>query len=155
MISKVRHRQTGVEYALKTIQLEKMTSKLAKEMRNEIEILKRLDHPNIIREFKRARQSAGVDTGERGWADMREAAHPDRCCSAHVRIGCCCYCVLRPVRSRAGNDRSERHVFRSRFCSASQQTGVNDALYRYLAIYALTFAGRTGAAANTFGDICR
>lgn len=51
MISKVRHRQTKVEYALKTIQLEKMTSKLAKEMRNEIEILKRLDHPNIIREF--------------------------------------------------------------------------------------------------------
>eukprot|EP00904_Undaria_pinnatifida_P000932 jgi/Undpi1/1083/HiC_scaffold_10.g04546.m1 len=49
MISKVRHRQTKVEYALKTIQLEKMTSKLAKEMRNEIEILKRLDHPNIIR----------------------------------------------------------------------------------------------------------
>ncbi|CAM9097325.1 unnamed protein product, partial [Hapterophycus canaliculatus] len=49
MISKVRHRQTGVEYALKTIQLEKISSRLAKEMRNEIEILKRLDHPNIIR----------------------------------------------------------------------------------------------------------
>lgn len=51
MISKVRHRQTGVEYALKTIQLEKVSSKLVKEMRNEIEILKRLDHPNIIREM--------------------------------------------------------------------------------------------------------
>lgn len=51
MISKVRHRQTGVEYALKTIQLEKVSSKLVKEMRNEIEILKRLDHPNIIREL--------------------------------------------------------------------------------------------------------
>ncbi|CAM9141805.1 unnamed protein product [Pylaiella littoralis] len=49
MISKVRHRQTGVEYALKTIQLDKISSSLAKEMRNEIEILKRLDHPNIIR----------------------------------------------------------------------------------------------------------
>lgn len=51
MISKVRHRQTGVEYALKTIQLAKISSSLAKEMRNEIEILKRLDHPNIIREY--------------------------------------------------------------------------------------------------------
>lgn len=51
MISKVRHRQTGVEYALKTIQLDKISSSLAKEMRNEIEILKRLDHPNIIREL--------------------------------------------------------------------------------------------------------
>ena len=50
MISKVRHKQTGVEYALKTIQLNKISSSLAKEMRNEIEILKRLDHPNIIRE---------------------------------------------------------------------------------------------------------
>lgn len=50
MISKVRHKQTGVEYALKTIQLNKISSNLAKEMRNEIEILKRLDHPNIIRE---------------------------------------------------------------------------------------------------------
>ncbi|CAM9116176.1 unnamed protein product [Scytosiphon promiscuus] len=49
MISKVRHRQTGVEYALKTIQLDKISAQLAKEMRNEIEILKRLDHPNIIR----------------------------------------------------------------------------------------------------------
>lgn len=50
MIAKVRHKQTGVEYALKTIQLDKISSSLAKEMRNEIEILKRLDHPNIIRE---------------------------------------------------------------------------------------------------------
>lgn len=50
MVSKVRHRHTGVEYALKTIQLQKMSSRLAKEMQNEIAILKRLDHPNIIRE---------------------------------------------------------------------------------------------------------
>ncbi|CAM9965868.1 unnamed protein product [Ectocarpus sp. 4 AP-2014] len=49
MIAKVKHRQTGVEYALKTIQLEKISSSMLKEMRNEIEILKRLDHPNIIR----------------------------------------------------------------------------------------------------------
>ncbi|CBN76109.1 n/a [Ectocarpus siliculosus] len=49
MISKVKHRQTGVEYALKTIQLEKISRSMLKEMRNEIEILKRLDHPNIIR----------------------------------------------------------------------------------------------------------
>lgn len=52
MISKVKNRRTGLEYALKTIQLEKISSKLAKEMRNEIEILKRLDHPNIIRESR-------------------------------------------------------------------------------------------------------
>lgn len=51
MISKVRHKQTGVEYALKTIQLDKISSGMAEEMRNEIEILKRLDHPNIIREY--------------------------------------------------------------------------------------------------------
>lgn len=51
MVSKVRHRHTGVEYALKTIQLQKMSSRLVKEMQNEILILKRLDHPNIIREF--------------------------------------------------------------------------------------------------------
>lgn len=55
MISRVRHKQTGAEYALKTIQLDKISSSLAKEMRNEIEILKRLDHPNIIR--KSLRQS--------------------------------------------------------------------------------------------------
>lgn len=57
MISRVRYRQTGQEYALKTIQLEKISSKLAKEMRNEIEILKRLDHPNIIRESALACQA--------------------------------------------------------------------------------------------------
>ncbi|CAM9623961.1 unnamed protein product, partial [Ectocarpus fasciculatus] len=49
MISKVRHRHSGVEYALKTIQLDKISRSMLKEMRNEIEILKRLDHPNIIR----------------------------------------------------------------------------------------------------------
>ncbi|CAM9531052.1 unnamed protein product [Ectocarpus sp. 12 AP-2014] len=49
MILKVKHRQTGVEYALKTIQLEKISRSMLTEMRNEIEILKRLDHPNIIR----------------------------------------------------------------------------------------------------------
>lgn len=51
----MRHRHTGVEYALKTIQLDKISSRLAKEMRNEIEILKRLDHPNIIRESRQLR----------------------------------------------------------------------------------------------------
>lgn len=51
MVSKVKHRHTGVEYALKTIQLQKMSSRLVKEMQNEILILKRLDHPNIIREY--------------------------------------------------------------------------------------------------------
>ncbi|CAN0254397.1 unnamed protein product, partial [Ectocarpus sp. 12 AP-2014] len=49
MILKVKHRQTGVEYALKTIQLDKISRSMLTEMRNEIEILKRLDHPNIIR----------------------------------------------------------------------------------------------------------
>lgn len=49
MIAKVRHRQTGVEYAMKTIQLAKFSRSILKEMRNEIEVLKRLDHPNTIR----------------------------------------------------------------------------------------------------------
>lgn len=52
MVSKVRHRQTGIEYAMKTVQLGKISPSILREMRNEIEILKRLDHPNTIREFQ-------------------------------------------------------------------------------------------------------
>ena len=105
MISKVRHRQTRVEYALKTIQLEKLNSKLTKEIRNEIEILKRLDHPNIIREFC-AWQSAGIGSGERGCAGGASA---------------CCYCAVTGS-ERKRSDRSEKHVFRSRlFCLATHR----------------------------------
>lgn len=49
-VSKVRHRHTGVEYALKTIELKGISPGVLKEIHNEIEILKRLDHPYIIRE---------------------------------------------------------------------------------------------------------
>lgn len=52
MIAKVRHQQTGIYYAMKTIQLSKFSPIILREMRNEIEILKRLDHPNTIREFQ-------------------------------------------------------------------------------------------------------
>ncbi|CAM9601238.1 unnamed protein product [Discosporangium mesarthrocarpum] len=48
-VSRVRHLPTGSEYALKTIQLARISPKMVQEMRNEIDVLKRLDHPNIIR----------------------------------------------------------------------------------------------------------
>lgn len=49
MVSRVRCRETGMDFAMKTIQLERMSPTMIKEMRNEIDILRRLDHPNIIR----------------------------------------------------------------------------------------------------------
>lgn len=49
-VSRVKHRHTGVEYALKTIELKGISPGVLREMHNEIEILKRLDHPYIIRE---------------------------------------------------------------------------------------------------------
>jgi calcium-dependent protein kinase len=50
-VSVVRHRSTGQQYALKTIQLNRISDQFIKELRNEIEILRRLDHPHIVRAF--------------------------------------------------------------------------------------------------------
>ncbi|CAM9900074.1 unnamed protein product [Choristocarpus tenellus] len=48
-VSRVQHLATGNQYAMKAIQLSRISAKMVQEMRNEIGILKRLDHPNIIR----------------------------------------------------------------------------------------------------------
>ncbi|CAM9170181.1 unnamed protein product, partial [Phaeothamnion confervicola] len=48
-VAEVLNKQTGHHLALKTIQLARISDQMIDEMRNEIEILKRLDHPNIIK----------------------------------------------------------------------------------------------------------
>ena len=48
----VVNKATGVRYAMKTINLQKVDKAQLKELRNEISILSQLDHPNIIRLFE-------------------------------------------------------------------------------------------------------
>ena len=43
----VKHRDTGVQYALKSINLDMVDKQQLSELRNEIALLKLLDHPNI------------------------------------------------------------------------------------------------------------
>ena len=54
-----KKKDTGVSYALKTIQLNRVSKEMREELRNEIDILMSLDHPNIIKPlelFEKKRQ---------------------------------------------------------------------------------------------------
>jgi len=58
-VAAIRKKDTNAVYALKTIQLVRISKEMIQELRNEIDILMRLDHPNIIRPlelFERKRQ---------------------------------------------------------------------------------------------------
>ena len=48
-VSAIKKKETGVSYALKTIQLARISKAMRNELRNEIDILMSLDHPNIIK----------------------------------------------------------------------------------------------------------
>jgi len=48
-VSTITHRSTNKEYALKTIQLARVSAEFLAELRNEIAILRALDHPGIVR----------------------------------------------------------------------------------------------------------
>jgi serine/threonine protein kinase len=45
-------RQASVYYALKTIQLARVTPEFIDELRNEIALLKSMDHPNIVKAYE-------------------------------------------------------------------------------------------------------
>lgn len=58
-VAAIRKKDTGQVYALKTIQLNRVSREMRLELRNEINILMSLDHPNIIKPlelFERKRQ---------------------------------------------------------------------------------------------------
>lgn len=58
-VAAIRKKDTGQLYALKTIQLTRISQEMVDELLNEINLLMRLDHPNIIRPlelFQRRRQ---------------------------------------------------------------------------------------------------
>jgi serine/threonine protein kinase len=46
------HKQTGEERAVKIINKEKLSSKQMKQFANEVQILRQLDHPNIIKLYE-------------------------------------------------------------------------------------------------------
>uniref|UniRef100_A0A7S2S447 non-specific serine/threonine protein kinase n=1 Tax=Mucochytrium quahogii TaxID=96639 RepID=A0A7S2S447_9STRA len=48
-VKEVEHRKTGKKYAMKSINLDRVNKAQIKELKTEIEILKQLDHPNIVR----------------------------------------------------------------------------------------------------------
>ena len=48
----VTHRATGKRFALKTIELSKIKPKLIPLMKAEIAVLRRMDHPNVIRLYE-------------------------------------------------------------------------------------------------------
>ena len=52
MLFRSEKRQVDVYYALKTIQLARVTPDFVEELRNEIDILKSLDHPNIVKAYE-------------------------------------------------------------------------------------------------------
>ena len=58
-VAAIRKKDTGLSYALKTIQLNRVSNEMRDELRNEIDILMSLDHPNIIKPlelFEKKRQ---------------------------------------------------------------------------------------------------
>jgi calcium-dependent protein kinase len=83
-VASIRKKETGIVYALKTIQLTRMNKEMRAELRNEIDILMSLDHPNIIKPldlFERKRQMyfvmefcSGGDLFERMPYTEKEAA---------------------------------------------------------------------------------
>lgn len=50
--SSVRASVHNTDYALKTIQLSRISDEFVEELRNEIDILRSLDHPNIVKAFE-------------------------------------------------------------------------------------------------------
>ena len=48
-VKRVKHRETGNRYAVKVYQINKMSEGEKESMNTEIEILKQIDHPNIIK----------------------------------------------------------------------------------------------------------
>ena len=48
----VRNRRTGVEYAMKTLNIHQMGAEGLDELRKEINAMRRLDHPNIVKLFE-------------------------------------------------------------------------------------------------------
>lgn len=51
-VKTVTHRKTGEIYAMKSINLARINKAQLKELRNEIRILRQLDHPNIVRLYE-------------------------------------------------------------------------------------------------------
>jgi len=50
--SPVNDRNAKVEYAMKSIQLRRISAEFVEELRNEVEILRNLDHPNIVKAYE-------------------------------------------------------------------------------------------------------
>ena len=48
----VRHRQSGEKFAMKTVALDAMSGSSMDELRREIEIQRKLDHPNIVKLYE-------------------------------------------------------------------------------------------------------
>jgi len=48
-VKKVKHRETGEKFAVKVLYKKKMSEKDKLNIQSEIEILKQLDHPNIVK----------------------------------------------------------------------------------------------------------
>lgn len=48
----ITHKKTGAQYAMKSIILNRMKRELLEDLRNEIELLKQCDHPNIIKLYE-------------------------------------------------------------------------------------------------------
>lgn len=48
-LPKSRRREAEVFYALKTIMIKRISPEFIEELRNEIDILKSMDHPNIVK----------------------------------------------------------------------------------------------------------
>ena len=51
-VRKIKHKKTKKEFALKAIRITRMRSDKIQELRNEIEIMKSMDHPNIVRLYE-------------------------------------------------------------------------------------------------------
>ena len=47
-VRKIKHKVTGRTYALKTIQLHRLSKQTKESLMREVKIMKQLDHPNII-----------------------------------------------------------------------------------------------------------
>ena len=52
VVKRITHRKTGKKYALKAVRLNRMKPDKIEDLRREIEIMKALDHPNIIKLYQ-------------------------------------------------------------------------------------------------------
>jgi len=48
-VRRVTHRKSGKEYAMKVVNLSRINKAQVKELRQEVAVLKKLDHPNVVR----------------------------------------------------------------------------------------------------------